>query len=325
MNKKQSFNRMFIYAWEDLDSPNEVKFGEHFVYNCMYDQGIDDTTKYIRSSLGRQKYKFDQNRVKIHMIQDVTDYAISVNRMKIHSKLDDYIRDQCLIRRQGRGEFHKMSGDSVVRAVYEFLEKANAPLMEASLSTAQFEAAVEVVDAINNNGAKTILAELCARFGKTIWSSAVATETEAELVVVASYIKTVFTSFATDIIRFNQFRNYVHVDTSEDGYEQKIEQAFANGKKVFAYLSLCGGSKRQHRIDYLFGLNKNRFVIIDEADFGAHKQNQAEPLRAARQSNDIVVIMTGTNADRAVTGWKIDRIVSTNYFELLTHKKDALK
>lgn len=316
-------DRMFIYAWEDLDSPNEVKFGEHFIANTTLDDGVENTTKYIRSSLGRQKYKFDDNRVKIHMIQDVTDYALSVDRMKTHSKLDDFIREQCLINRQGRGEFHKMTGNDVVLRVNEFLASQGAALMEASLSTAQFDTAVEVVEAINS-GSKTILAELCARFGKTIWSSAVAKETEAELVIVASYVKTVFTSFATDIVRFEQFRDYVHVDTGEDGYEDKIEKAYADGKKVFAYLSLCNGSKRQLRIDYLFGLNKSRFMIIDEADFGAHKANQAEPLRFARKPNDIVLIMTGTNADRAVTGWVIDHIVSTNYFELLTHKKEAL-
>lgn len=316
-------DRMFVYAWEDLDSPNEVKFGEHYVSQKSYEEGIEDTEKYIRSSLGRQKYKFDLGRIKLHMTLDVSKFAETIGKMKKNAKVDDYIREGCLIGRLGRGEFHKLPADDLVRRVYEYLKSKGAPLIDAKLSTGQFEALENVSSAIQS-GSKTILAELCARFGKTIWSSAVALESEQELVVIASYVQTVFTSFSNDIHKFNQFRDYAHVDMSKDNYQDLIEEAYSNSKKVFAYLSLNYSSKRQERIDYLFGLNKKRMLIVDEADFGAHQPKQAKLLQDARKDDDKVLIMTGTNSDRAASSWDVDHMVSTSYIELLMHKGETL-
>lgn len=64
-------------------------------------------------------------------------------------------------------------------------------------------------------------------------------------------------------------------------------------------------------------------LIIDEADFGIHKEDQSQLLTEAFHGDDHVLIMTGTNSDRAVGNWKIDHMVSTTYFELLVQKKEA--
>ena len=42
-------------------------------------------------------------------------------------------------------------------------------------------------------------------------------------------------------------------------------------KQVVAFLSMCTGGKRQSKIDYLFGKDLDRLVIVDEADFGVHR------------------------------------------------------
>jgi len=311
-------NRMYCYLWSEDDA--ECKFGQRWVKSGLDPQ--TDCEKRVRESLGVRKDIFPDIRARGIQVWDVTDFAKSVKMFDMKAKVDDHIRKHIGFRKGTTGEVHTISQDSMSIRVSKFLSENGQALISAGLSTDQYEQAEKVVDAYNN-GSRTILSELCARFGKTIWSSAVATETEQELVIVASYVKTVFASFASDIARFEQFKEYVHVDTGQEDYQKKIRQAFKDGKKVFAYLSLCGGSKRQERLDFLFSLRKRRMLIIDEADFGAHTENQSLPLQDARMKSDFILIMTGTNSDRAASTWNVDFMTSKTYPELLVSKKAA--
>ena len=65
-------------------------------------------------------------------------------------------------------------------------------------------------------------------------------------------------------------------------------------------------------------------LIVDEADFGAHKTGQSLPLQEARKKKDFVLLMTGTNSDRAVSTWDIDFLTAKTYPELLVSKQEAL-
>ena len=312
-------DRMYCYLWSEDDT--ECKFGQRWVKDGL--DGQKDCEKRVRDSLGVRKDKFPEIKARGIQTWDVSDYATDVGMMYMKSKVDDHIRKFIGFRKNTTGEVHTISQELMSLKVSKFLSEQGQSLMDAALSTDQYEQAEAVVDAYNS-GSRTILSALCARFGKTIWSSAVATETDQELVVVASYVKTVFTSFASDIARFEQFKDYVHVDTGDTDYQSKVRQAFKDGKKVFAYLSLCQGSKRQERIDFLFSLRRKRMIIIDEADFGAHQEKQSLPLQNARKKSDLVLLMTGTNADRAASTWSVDFMTSKTYPELLVSKHEAL-
>ena len=313
-------DRMYCYLWSKTDGL--CKFGQHWVKS-----GVDPQTscdKRVKTSLDVSSHvEWDLVKDRGIQIWDVTDYAKSIGKFDKKAKVDDHIRKIIGFRQGTIGEWHTLDQIHMSIKVSKFLSENGQALISAGLSTDQYEQAEKVVDAYNN-GSRTILSELCARFGKTIWSSAVATETEQELVVVASYVKTVFASFASDIARFEQFKEYVHIDTGEADYQKKIRQAFKDGKKVFAYLSLCGGGKRQERIDFLFSLRKRRMLIIDEADFGAHTEKQSSPLQNARKKSDFILIMTGTNSDRAASTWDVDFMTSKTYPELLVSKSEAL-
>jgi hypothetical protein len=313
--------RMMVYNHFDTASNlQESKFGDHFVSkDCTYEEAVEDTIKYMRTQYPRRARHFDSDAV-LKKVWDISDFAKSQDKFYGASKIDDVIRPAIGSPGTQGKEYHKLGFDELNMRVNLFLAKQGQPLIEAGLSTKQYEVAEEVVDALNN-GARCILAELCARFGKTIWSGAVAVEMNVDIVVVASYVKTVFTSFATDLVQFQQFANYVHVDMGVDGYKEKIEHALANNKKVFAYLSLANGTKRQERIDYLFDNEHSKMLIVDEADFGAHQIKQAQPLIDKLDETVYTIIMTGTNAERAATHWPIDTMVSVTYPELLIQKK----
>ena len=298
----------------------ESKFGDHFVNrDCTFEEAKQDTIRYMRTQYPRRSRYFDSDAV-LKKVWDISEYAKSQDKFYGASKIDDVIRRHIGKPGTQGKEYHKLGFDELNTKVNLFLAKQGQPLIDAGLSTKQYQIAEEVLDAFNK-GSKIILAELCARFGKTIWSGAVAVESKSQLVVVASYVKTVFTSFATDLVQFQQFADYEHIDCSDRDYQNKINKALESGKQVFAYLSLNNGSKRQERIDFLFGRKESTMLIVDEADFGAHQLKQALPLIEAINESIKVIIMTGTNADRAATHWPIDTIVSVTYPELLMQKK----
>lgn len=311
--------RMMVYAHYD-PLLNETKFGDHFVTEDLsLEDSEQHTINYMRSQYPRRARYFDSDAV-LKKVWDISEFAIKQDKFYGASKIDDVIRPAIGTPGIQGKEYHALHFNEVCFKVNQFLAKQGQPLITAGLSTKQYEVAEEVIESFNN-GSRCILAELCARFGKTIWSGAVSVEMNVDLIVVASYVKTVFTSFATDLVQFQQFANYVHVDTAQANYRDKIEKALTEGKKVFAYLSLANGSKRQERIDYLFDQTCSKMLIVDEADFGAHQIKQAQPLIDNLDETVYTIIMTGTNADRAATYWPVDTVVSVTYPELLMQKR----
>ena len=311
-------SRMFVYTWYEKTNPNETKFGEHWVKESV--DPNKDIASYIRSSMNRRKDLFDDGTVVIEMIWDVSEYAKKYNKFYQNSKVDDLIRKG--IGRVKQSEVHNLTAEVLVEKVNEILRKEKQSRPEVTLSTAQFNDAVTVLNGIKN-GKRRILAELSARYGKTIWSSAVAIESGIPVVVVTSYVLTSFTSFKNDIRKFQQFQDIEIVDTKDKNYQKNIEYFVSQGKQVMVFLSLGNGPLREERISFLNNIEIQRIVFVDEADYGAHQKKQFEALKKLVKDNDVLILMTGTNSDRASSNWDIDLMISTTYFELLVNKKEA--
>lgn len=313
-------DRMFCYLWHESTDKDECKFGDRWVFDGQ--DPMEECLKRIRESLGVRKDKFgetvDPNKV---VIWDVSDLAKSQcpEKFKQHGKVDDYIRGIIGFRKGKTGDVHSLSADEMQIKVNNFLRKSTQTLPAAGLSQWQYDAAEDVMQAIGD-GKRTILAELCARFGKTIWAGALTLEANPNITVIASYVLTSFASFEKDLTGFEQFRYFEVIDSAKENYQSLIEDALAKNRQVVVFISLCGSEKRQDRIDYLFGLPDRKLLIVDEADYGAHRSKQADPLIAARHPNDVVILMTGTNGDRACGDWGIDHYLGTTYAELLLTK-----
>jgi len=312
-----------IYVWEDLDAPeDEQKFGDHFCDTDSLEQAFNETRKYVRSTLSRQKHKFDEGRVVLHKMWDATEYAQLKGRFGKHQKIDDVIRP--VIGHHVSADVHRIDADTLIERVNRELIKHGQTLPSAGLAQWQATAAENVLNAVAI-GKQTIVAELCARFGKTIWSGVLVRETNLPLTIVASYVLTSFASFRKDLSSFEQFRDLELIDAGTPGWEDQVEQSIDSGKQTVVFLSMCGGGRRQDKIDFLFGLDVERLVIVDEADFGVHQIKQSQPLIEARDQDDVVVLMTGTNGDKAASIWPVDHYLSVTYPELLIEKhKDRL-
>ena len=307
-------NRMFCYLWWEKTNPDECKFGDRWVFDGQDPE--EEIWKRIKDSLGVRKDLIKDGTIVLAMHWDVTDIAAAVGKAKKHGKADDYIRNFVGFRKGTTGDVHTLPPDEMIIRVNEFIKSTTQTLPTVGLSQWQYDAAENVISAKIDCG-PVILAELCARFGKTIWAGALAVETKSPLTIIASYVLTSFASFAKDLTGFEQFRNLVVIDSASDTYQTDVNSAIHAKKQVVVFLSMCGGIKRQDRIDYLFGLSQSRLVFIDEADYGAHTAKQADPFIAAKQPNDTVILMTGTNGERACGSWKIDHYLGTTYVELL--------
>ena len=308
-----------IYVWEDLDAPeSEQKFGDHFSEADSLELALKETQKYVRGSLGRQKHKFDEGRVILHKMWDATEYAKLKGRFGKHQKIDDVIRP--VIGHHVSADVHRIDADTLIERVNKELIKHNQALPVVGLSQNQYSAAENVLTAIGE-GKRTIVAELCARFGKTIWSGTLVRETDKQLTIVASYVLTSFASFKKDLSSFEQFRDFVLVDAGEEDWEDHVQNAINGGLQTVVFLSMCAGGRRQEKIDFLFGQPVDKLVIVDEADFGVHKAGQSKPLIEARGEDDVIVLMTGTNGDKAASIWPVDHYLSVTYPELLIEKR----
>lgn len=315
---------MMLYAFHDRNHAlKETKVGDHFVPDqCSLAEAIQHTQEYMRTQFPRRGKYFDSDQVDKH-IWDITEIAKAERKFYPHSHIDDVIRNKALQNygTQGR-EFHTLSFEDVVDAINCLIIKSEQSLPEVKLSAWQAKTLEYILTDIAQ-GKRTIMAELCARFGKTIWAGALVRETNCQLTVVASYVLTSFSSFIKELRNFEQFRNIELVDTAVPNYQQLIDDAVGAGKQVVAFLSMCAGTKRKQKVDYLFGKTCSRMLIIDEADYGVHQPNQAKLLTESRSDNDLVVLMTGTNADKAVNYWQTDSYHSVVYPELIMYKRST--
>lgn len=314
-------DRFFCYAWSyEGFEPDTTKFGDRWV-PAGKDAYVECAAR-VRQSLGVMKHEFDTSRVKIYAIWDVSEYAKKHGKFKIHGKIDSTIGDEIGLRI--KDDLYNRSPEDLINKVNKILVKAGQPLPKCGLTAWQYRAVSNTATLVND-GYRTVLADMCARAGKTLYVGALLRELEAPVTVVASYVLTSFTSFIADLGSFEQFKDVELIDSQDENYKQLIKNARNNGKQVVVFLSLCKGgiakSKRDERIKFLFSMNEQVMLVIDEADYGAWKQGQSDPLTKYRRDDDIVVIMTGTNADRAVGGWEIDDVVQVTYLEMIMEKK----
>jgi len=314
-------DRFYVYAFIDKSRGyNWTKFGDRWVK--AGDNPLESCQERVREQQGTSKDKISDGTVELIKIWDASEYAKKHGRFHKGGHVDDHIRRK--IGRVQYQDWHDLNVVEMCIRASQVLSADGQTLPSVGLSTAQYDTLERVIDCFNN-GERVIMAELFARFGKTIFSGAVSIETGSQLTIVASYVKTVFASFNSQLISYEQFKEIVHIDTQDKDYKEKIKTALSEGKKVFAYLSLCKGAKRQERIDFLYSLEIPCLTLIDEADLGAHRPGQAIPLINAQKKEDRVILLTGTNSDRAIREWadKVDSLISYTYYEALVDKKES--
>ena len=146
-------------------------------------------------------------------------------------------------------------------------------------------AILQCLDAIENetSGSVNIIAELCARFGKTLMYLELFRRLDNDIMIIPSYVHSVFTSFENEIIgkykdeaigKWSNFKGFKIVDTVLDNnWEQKFNDNVGKNKLVI-FVSAQSREDSFEKFDIIKNISNDRkFIVIDEADYGAWTEN----------------------------------------------------
>jgi hypothetical protein len=177
-------------------------------------------------------------------------------------------------------------------------------------------------------GKKKIMAELAARFGKTIFYLAMFSLMKQQVMVVGSYYLTALSSFQKEILRYIQFKNLKCLDLSSNTFQEDFNRYQKQGNKIVILSSLCGDkvsdTVRNQNAQFIEQFT-DKITVIDEADYGAHTDNCA-PFVNKLGFGAPIILTTGTNSSRASNNHPdIDAFIRRNYFDLIMMAGKELK
>ena len=139
-----------------------------------------------------------------------------------------------------------------------------------------------LVESSNLESIKAV-ADLCARFGKTLWVLELFRRLNErygyDTLLLPAFWLSAHSSFAKEISEFSDFNHFVYIDTSKADWEQKLSSAKAAGQITVVSLSLCGEASDE-RLEQFKPIRdlQNVYMFCDEADVGAHTERSAKIL-----------------------------------------------
>ena len=125
------------------------------------------------------------------------------------------------------------------------------------------------------------VADLCARFGKTLWVLELFRRLNKRYgystLLLPAFWLSAHSSFEKEIEEFSDFSHFVYINTAKSGWELKLSEARAAGQMTVVSLSLCGevSDERLERFNPIRDL-QDVYMFCDEADVGAHTERSAK-------------------------------------------------
>jgi hypothetical protein len=194
------------------------------------------------------------------------------------------------------------------------IKKVNAKL------TIWQEEALDKFISLLDEGKQKIMAELAARFGKTLLYLSTFDHLDAQVMVVGSYYLTALSSFKKEVCKYRQFENFVVLDLYSDTFQADFSYNLTQGKKIVVMVSLCGdkngNSLRNDNARFLSKIS-NKITVIDEADYGAHTKS-CVPFVNLIGNGAPIILTTGTNSERAKGEHDdVDAFFKVTYLDML--------
>jgi hypothetical protein len=195
-----------------------------------------------------------------------------------------------------------------------------AKKFDLGLTIWQLEAMDQIFSFLGE-GKKKIMAELAARFGKTLEYLAMFLAVKHKVMVVGTYYLTALSSFKKEVSRYNEFSNFIVLELNSDTFQKDFAQGLKGDKKIVVLASLCGDKEVDHTVR-----NQNaqfvetfldKITIIDEADYGAHTKS-CVPFVNRIGHGAPVILTTGTNSERAKGEHSsVDAFLRVTYLDML--------
>ncbi len=136
----------------------------------------------------------------------------------------------------------------------------------------------------SGKGEASLIANLCPRFGKTIWAlslfNRITEKYRNRVMLLPAYWLSAHSSFIGELDQYNDFLDIVQIDVDDANASREAEVALEAGKRIIIPISLHGDLEmwcKKH--DWIADINNNEiFMFADEGDFGTHTENQTAKL-----------------------------------------------
>lgn len=238
----------------------------------------------VRSRLYEQTNSTDTEPLLLLYMLDCKEY-IETGTISSARELEQYLHESYKDVKWSAGAGNEWYGVDVS----DVIKRIRLKLGDDKIAKKKFEPHLlqEIVllkcqDIVENGGSDiNLIAELCARFGKTLMYLELFNRLDdRDIMIIPSYVHTVFTSFEKEIVgdfrdenlgKFTNFEGFKIIDTtSENGWQEKLTSNVGKCKLVvFVSVQIEDIS----RLDMIKSIDSSRkFVLIDEADFGAHTE-----------------------------------------------------
>lgn len=134
-------------------------------------------------------------------------------------------------------------------------------------------------EAVGKNSA-SIIANLCPRFGKTIWAlmlfNRISEKYGNRVMLLPAYWLSAHSSFAKELDKFTNFQNMRVIDTNSESPWDTVGEHLRDGKLSVIPISLHGEIEQwKQKHSWISTIpNEEIFNFADEGDFGTHADNQ---------------------------------------------------
>lgn len=187
-------------------------------------------------------------------------------------------------------EWFKIPGNTVDEA-FAFLdaeittlegEKVRQKVVLRQVQERALEQAMQYIETAEDSA--SLIANLCPRFGKTIWALSLFNRITAKygnrVMLLPAYWLSVHSSFISELDRFSDFNDIVQVNTDDEDAADIAAAALENGQRIVVPISLHGDLEEwQDKHEWIAEIDINDiFMFADEGDFGTHTENQRDKL-----------------------------------------------
>jgi hypothetical protein len=156
-----------------------------------------------------------------------------------------------------------------------------------ALQARALDQAMEIIDNVASGGGKDvgIIANLCPRFGKTIWAlmlfNRITAKYKNRVMLLPAYWLSAHSSFVKELSKYSDFLDMTAIDVDSPTASHDAWAQINAGKRVVIPISLHGDLEEWKKKHWWLSTIPNHeiFNFADEGDFGTHTENQIAKLK----------------------------------------------
>lgn len=270
------------------------------LYAYTYPSAITKFDGFILTKVGDSHRNVD---IRMNEQGGAAEYE---EKIKIHNwdnlqKIDrDYRVHEILTQRglhhtDGKGtEWFKIPAKNLTE-VFEYLDQIVTQLEGRvvrktvklrKLQERALDQAMDIIDNVAQGGSDSagIIANLCPRFGKTIWAlmlfNRITEKYKNKVMLLPAYWLSAHSSFESELNQYSDFLDMKAIDVNSENPWVDAGKYMREGKRLVIPISLHGDLeewKKKHQWISTIP-NSEIFNFADEGDFGTHTENQVAKL-----------------------------------------------